>query len=152
MRIGGLGSVYPTYVYNPGVVSSKSMNKLSRISDDVLDKKVDYSGVEAKENQNPLKKGQTIDFEGMLAKQMQQGRSRAAKVMPEGLSPVENREEKKAVEAKKENAASNKETENTAVIAASNTNEAGAASENNSSFNFSQMQKAIQAYEMFMIA
>lgn len=120
MRIGGIGSVYPTYVYNPGVVSSKSMNKLSRISDDVLDKKVDYSGVESKEeNQNPLKKGQTIDFEGMLAKQMQQGRNRAAKVMPDGMVPVENKEENRA--------------ENTEATP-------------------SQMQRAIQAYETFMIA
>lgn len=151
MRIGGLSSVYPTYVYNPSVVSSKSMNKLSRISDDVLDKKVDYSGVEAKEeNQNPLKKGQTIDFEGMLAKQMQQGRNRAAKVMPEGLTPVENKEENKAVESKTNNAAVNAETDNTAVAAANN--ETDAASGNASNSNFSQMQRAIQAYEMFMIA
>lgn len=135
MRVGGLSSVYPAYVYNPGVVSSKSMNKLSRISDDVLDKKVDYSGVESKqENQNPLKKGQTIDFEGMLAKQMQQGRSRAAKVMPEGMTPIDNKEENEAAKSK---------TENMAVQ-----------SENNNAANFgsSQMQRAIQAYEMFMIA
>ena len=39
----GVGSIYPSYVYNPNTVSAKSMDKLSRISDDVLDKKVDYS-------------------------------------------------------------------------------------------------------------
>ena len=32
-------------------------------------------------NENPLKKGQTRDFEGILAKQMQQGRNRAALIM-----------------------------------------------------------------------
>ncbi|MDE6749598.1 MAG: hypothetical protein K2K21_11160 [Lachnospiraceae bacterium] len=148
MRIGGLSSVYPTYVYNPGTVSSKSMNKLSRISDDVLDKKVDYSGVEAKEeNQNPLKKGQTIDFEGMLAKQMQQGRNRAAKIMPEGLKPVENREEINNVAKTKDESENAAVSENATVSATAN--EAEAAGNNSGS---AMMQRAIQAYEMFMIA
>ena len=34
----GVGSIYPSYVYNPNTVSANSMDKLSRISDDVLDK------------------------------------------------------------------------------------------------------------------
>lgn len=148
MRIGGLSSVYPTYVYNPVTVSSKSMNKLSRISDDVLDKKVDYSGVEAKEeNQNPLKKGETIDFEGMLAKQMQQGRNRAAKIMPEGLKPVENREEMNNVAKAKDESENAAVSENATMAATAN--EADAAGSNMGS---SMMQRAIQAYEMFMIA
>ena len=148
MRIGGLSSVYPTYVYNPVTVSSKSMNKLSRISDDVLDKKVDYSGVEAKEeNQNPLKKGQTIDFEGMLAKQMQQGRNRAAKIMPEGLKPVEDREEMNNVAKAKDESENAAVSENATVAATAN--EADAAGSNMGS---SMMQRAIQAYEMYMIA
>ena len=148
MRIGGLSSVYPTYVYNPRTVSSRSMNKLSRISDDVLDKKVDYSGVESKEeNQNPLKKGQTIDFEGMLAKQMQQGRNRAAKIMPDGLKPVEYREEINNVANTKEEPENITASEN--AIVAATANEADAAGSNMGS---SMMQRAIQAYEMFMIA
>ncbi|MCM1049549.1 MAG: hypothetical protein NC433_14120 [Clostridiales bacterium] len=151
MRIGGLSSVYPTYVYNPVTVSSKSMNKLSRISDDVLDKKVDYSGVEAKkENENPLKKGQTIDFEGMLAKQMQEGRSRAAKVMPEGLTPVENKEETNSAALKaKDKSEDTAAVDNTIAATAVNENDAAAAGNTSS---FSMMQRAIQAYEMFMIA
>ena len=82
MRIGGIGYVYPAYVYNPNTVSAYSLNKLSRISDDVLDKKTEYTRPEPEEeNQNPLRKGQTRDFEGILAKQMQQGQSRAARMM-----------------------------------------------------------------------
>lgn len=82
MRIGGIFNIYPTYVYNPNMVSARSLNKLSRISDDVLDKKVDYSETYSEmKNENPLKKGQTKDFEGILAKQMQQGRNRAALIM-----------------------------------------------------------------------
>ena len=144
MRIGGIGNVYPTYVYNPNAVTSKSMNKLSRISDDVLDKKVDYSQTAAQENQNPLKKGQTIDFEGVLAKQMQEGQNRAAKIMPNGLGPVEN--QNKAAEVKTDELTAKSAAENTkANLDAENT-------ESGNNANVTQMQRAIQAYEMFMTA
>ena len=144
MRIGGIGNVYPTYVYNPNVVTSNSMNKLSRISDDVLDKKVDYSQTAAQENQNPLKKGQTIDFEGVLAKQMQEGQNRAAKIMPNGLGPVEN--QNKAAEVKTDELTAKSAAENTKVNLDAENTESG----NNA--NVTQMQRAIQAYEMFMTA
>ena len=68
MMIGAL-SAYgaQAYVYNPNNVSSASMNKLSKISDDVLDKKIDYSELtDESRNVNPLKKGQTLDFQSML--------------------------------------------------------------------------------------
>lgn len=144
MRIGGISNVYPTYVFNPNTVTAKSMDKLSKISDNVLDKKVDYSETAAQENQNPLKKGQTLDFEGVLAKQMQQSQNRAAKIMPKGLEPVETQEKNEAVKAQepKVNAAA----ENTNV----NPNVGNASEENNS--NVTMMQRAIQAYEMFMTA
>ena len=60
-----------SYVYNTNSVSAASMNKLSRISDDVLDKKIDYSELTDESlNENPLKKGQTLNFQDMLAMQM----------------------------------------------------------------------------------
>ena len=144
MRIGGIGNVYPTYVYNPNTVTSKSMNKLSRISDDVLDKKVDYSQTATQENQNPLKKGQTIDFEGVLAKQMQEGQNRAAKIMPNGLEPVEN--QNRAAEVKTSELTAKSAAENTKVNLDAESTESG------SNANVTQMQRAIQAYEMFMTA
>lgn len=144
MRIGGIGNVYPTYVYNPNAVTSKSMNKLSRISDDVLDKKTDYTGTATQENQNPLKKGQTIDFEGVLAKQMREGQNRAAKIMPNGLEPANNQD--KAAEVKTSELTAKSAAENTKVnLDAENT-------ESGSNANVTQMQRAIQAYEMFMTA
>lgn len=141
----GVGSIYPSYVYNPNTVSAKSMDKLSRISDDVLDKKTEYTNSDVEENQNPLKKGQTIDFEGIVAKQMQQGQNRAARIMPKGLVP----EEEKTAEVvqmpkpreevfEAEEAADTEETD------------ANANAENNAPSM--QMQRAIQAYEMFMTA
>lgn len=144
MRIGGIGNVYPTYVYNPNTVDASSLNKLSKISDNVLDKKVNYSETTAQENQNPLKKGETLDFKGILAKQMQQSQNRAAKVMPNGLMPAE--EQKNTEEVKTRESQVKAETMNVNV----NQNAENAAAENNS--NVTQMQRAIQAYEMFMTA
>ena len=144
MRIGGIGNVYPTYVYSPNTVDASSLNKLSRISDNVLDKKVDYSETTAQENQNPLKKGETLDFEGILAKQMQQSQNRAAKVMPNGLMPAE--EQKNTEEVKKDESQVKAAAENTGV----NPDAENSAAGNNS--NVTQMQRAIQAYEMFMTA
>lgn len=151
MRISGFGSMYTAYVYNPNVVGANSMNKLSKIPDDVLAKKTDYSETVAKEeNQNPLKKGQTIDFENVLARQMQQGQNRAAKILPNGIAPVEQKAEEEATQA-----TAKKQSENTmpavaAVEANGAENATGAAFDNNSP-NM-QMQRAIQAYEMFMTA
>lgn len=141
MRIGGIGNVYPTYVYNPNVVSAKSMDKLSKISDDVLDKKVDYSETVAQENQNPLKKGQTIDFESMLDRQMRQGQNRAARIMPNGIAP--------AADAAKD-AVKKEETEITSFTKREPVEETRPETENDSTVM--QMQRAIQAYEMFMTA
>ncbi len=148
MGIGGVGSaygmggIYPSYVYNPNTVSANSMDKLSRISDDVLDKKTEYNNSDVEENQNPLKKGQTIDFEGIVAKQMQQGQNRAARIMSKGLTPEEQKTAE--VEVADMEAADMDEMTN-----------AGDEVENNvqSMQNPSmQMQRAIQAYEMFMTA
>lgn len=148
----GMGSIYPSYVYNPNTVSAKSMDKLSKISDDVLDKKVDYSEMAAEENQNPLKRGQTIDFEGIVAKQMQQGQNRAAKLMPKGLVPEEEKTDEKVVQMpvrQEENAQ--------AEEAADMDDTANEEAENNASSMQTQtpsmqMERAIQAYEMFMTA
>lgn len=128
MRIGGIGYVYPTYVYNPNTVSAYSLNKLSRISDDVLDKKTEYARPEPEEeNQNPLRKGQTRDFEGILAKQMQQGQSRAARMMTDRTF----KEPVKTAESEQITAAMSATGNNTSVM---------------------QMQRAMQAYGMSMIA
>ncbi|MCM1087274.1 MAG: hypothetical protein NC419_03895 [Muribaculaceae bacterium] len=147
MRIGGLGNVFPTYVYNPNTVSAGSMNKLSRISDNVLDKKTDYSKAAEAENQNPLKKGETIDFAGIFAKQMQQGQNRAAKLFTKQMTPVE--EETAQTAAKKPE----QETENKITPITQNANADGADAESGNGNPISmQMQRAIQAYEMFMTA
>lgn len=153
MVIGAVS--FQPYVYHVNAVSPASMNKLSRISDDVLDKKTDFSGLVEAENENPLKMGQTLDFKGMLEMQMQRGRSNAARVM----KPAEKAQEETgaALEAAKtENAAAKFGREN-AVDAVQPEKENvqtaafdGSGAQNGVS-NF-RMQQAISAYEMFMTA
>lgn len=120
MTIGAIS--FQPYVYNVNAISSASMNRLSRISDDVLDKKTDYSGLTQTENENPLRRGQTLDFRGMLEMQMQRGRSNAARVMKP-------------------------QAENTQTA----DRNMGSGNAGSDITNF-RMQQAINAYEMFMTA
>ena len=111
------------------------MNRLSKISDDVLDKKVDYSELaDSSKNTNPLKKGQTLDFNSLFEMQMQKGRANAAKVMA-------NEDEEKVEEAKVQ------ETEKQAAQ-----QQASAVDDSNAVYSSYRMQEAISAYETAMIA
>ena len=152
MRIGGIGNVYPTYVYNPNTVSAASLNKTSRISDNVLDKKVDYSETVAQENQNPLKKGQTKDFEGILAKQMQEGQTHALRIMPKGLKPEQDEELTNVVNMKTADSSKSRETGSLNKETSENAAYQDANEAQNGNFNMTQMGRAIMAYEMFMTA
>lgn len=79
MTIGAIS--FQPYVYTVNAISPASMNRVSRISDNVLDKKIDYSGLAKAVNENPLKPGQTLNFQDILEMQMQRGRSNAARVL-----------------------------------------------------------------------
>lgn len=153
MTIGALGAYgFQPYVYNTNTVSSASMNKLSKISDDVLDKKTDYSELtDESKNINPLKKGQTLDFQEMLQMQMQRGQNNAARIMKPAEETKEAEEEtaqtSEAVVAQFDKAAA--ETAESAV----NVGAADAANANSDNNNISyQMQQALNAYGMFMTA
>ena len=154
MRIGALNAYnFQPYIYNTNTVSSASMNKLSKISDDVLDKKIDYSELtDESKNINPLKKGQTLDFQSMLEMQMQRGQNNAARIM----RPAQNTqaEEETAQQSSKTNVTQfNQVSAQTAETTAS-ANEANTANANNDNGNniSYQMQQALNAYEMFMTA
>lgn len=155
MTIGAL-SAYGAqpYVYNTNTVSSASMNKLSKISDNVLDKKIDYSELtDESKNVNPLKKGQTLDFQSMLAMQMQRGQNNAARIMkPVQETQAEEDETRQAqssgaVVAQLDQAAAQSVTSAEAATgqSAADMTEAGS----NISY---QMQQALNAYGMFMTA
>lgn len=155
MTIGAL-SAYGAqpYVYNTNTVSSASMNKLSKISDNVLDKKIDYSELtDESKNVNPLKKGQTLDFQSMLAMQMQRGQNNAARIMkPVQEAQAEEDETRQAqssgaVVAQFDQAAAQSVTSAEAATGqrAADMTDAGS----NVSY---QMQQALNAYGMFMTA
>ncbi len=157
MMIGAVS--FQPYVYHINAISPASMNRLSRISDNVLDEKTDFSGLVQAENENPLKMGQTLDFKGMLEMQMRRGRSNAARVMKPAQEQAgaeaeqTNGTQNAAVKFDRENAAGAVQPEKEAAdsaqtvqVAASDANSAG-----NDISNF-RMQQAISAYEMFMTA
>lgn len=155
MTIGAL-SAYGAqpYVYNTNTVSAASMNKLSKISDNVLDKKIDYSELtDESKNVNPLKKGQTLDFQSMLAMQMQRGQNNAARIMkPVQETQAEEDETRQAqssgaVVAQFDQAAAQSVTSAEAATGqrAADMTDAGS----NVSY---QMQQALNAYGMFMTA
>lgn len=154
MRIEAVG--FQPYVYNVNAISPASMNRLSGISDDVLDKKTDYSGLV--ENENPLKKGQTLNFQDMLEMQMQRGRNNAARVMKPSEEAQEQAEAAQVSMVQQEETAQTApimqaartvaQPEETATAAAVPETEGGA---QGGVSNF-RMQQAISAYEMFMTA
>lgn len=157
MTIGAL-SAYGSqaYVYNPNHVSSASMNKLSKISDDVLDKKTDYSELtDESKNVNPLKKGQTLDFQSMLQMQMQRGQNNAARVMRPAQETQAAEDETMQETASGAVAAQLEQTAVQSAItfdAAANQGAADMADANNGSNISYQMQQALNAYGMFMTA
>lgn len=157
MTIGAIS--FQPYVYNVNAISPASMNRLSKISDDVLDKKTDYSGLTQAENENPLRPGQTLDFRGMLEMQMQRGRSNAARVMKndaqEETDGTQAAQQTQDAAVKFERTAVDQPAQSRETEAAENVQAADANVGNGSAgsdiSNF-RMQQAINAYEMFMTA
>lgn len=145
MRIDAVS--FQPYVYHVNAISPASMNRLSKISDDVLDQKTDFSGLV--ENENPLQKGQTLNFADMLQMQMQRGRSVAARVM----KPAEEAQEQtNAAVQDRENAADAVQFEKETVENAQNVQTAVFESGSQDGISNYRMQQAISAYEMFMTA
>lgn len=164
MTVGAIS--FQPYVYNVNSISPASMNKLSKISDDVLDKKVDYSELAGTENENPLKKGQTLDFQGMLEMQMQRGRYHASRIMKPATEEMsvqddgtqaetvalqgDNEAQAKAVTMQADHFTPVQETVRMEDVQTAAT-DMGNDNTGNDITNF-RMQQAISAYEMFMTA
>ncbi len=120
------------------------MNRLSRITDDVLDKKTDYSGLTKAENENPLKPGQTMDFKGILEMQMQRGRSNASRIM---RSAEETKPAEEAMPVEE-----TKPAEEASPVEELQAADGGMGSGATGDITNFRMQQAINAYEMFMTA
>ncbi len=77
MGVGAISGFQP-YVYNTNNVSRSSLNRISAIDNDVSSSHIkpassDYN----QETINPLERGETADFAGVLAMQMQMGMNHA---------------------------------------------------------------------------
>ena len=155
MTIGAIGAYnFQPYVYNTNNVSAASMNKLSKISDDVLDKKIDYSELAEEENQNinPLRRGQTLNFQSMLEMQMQRGQNNAARIMRPAQESQEEQETAQTSNTNVTQFVQASAPEQEAAASASVAETATANSDNNNSNISYQMQQALNAYGMFMTA
>lgn len=151
MTIGAIGAYsFQPYVYNVNTISAASMNRLARISDDVLDKKIDYSElVDESQNENPLKKGQTLDFHGMLERQMHKGRLNAAKIMKPAEDIQALEESVQETDAVLPNDAPAIEAAGAATVINA---DFAAAGNTGNSYSSYQIRQAINAYEMTMTA
>lgn len=75
MGIGAI-SAYRPYVYNTNSLTVNSLRPVSKISNDVSESRIRPEDVQmdnARETLNPLERGETSDFAGVLAMQMQMG-------------------------------------------------------------------------------
>lgn len=98
MRIEPIGSYpYHPYIYNTNRLGRNSLSRVKPIEKDLLSSKTDSTGLVEdkpelpKQNENPLRPGETLNFADMLEKQMNEGRRNAARVMrpAEAAAPAE---------------------------------------------------------------
>lgn len=78
MGVGAVSGFQP-YIYNTNTVSASSMNRISAVDNDVSDSHIKpvTSADYAQETVNQLERGETADFAGVLAMQMQMGMTNA---------------------------------------------------------------------------
>ena len=82
MRVGAVGGYsFSPYIYNTNSVSSASLGKVQGIGNDLLSSKTDFSALTQEENINPLRKGESLDFAGIIGMQLQMSRMNEARVM-----------------------------------------------------------------------
>lgn len=135
MQVGAIS--FQPYIYNTNALSARSLSRIESIGDDLLTSKTDYSSLTDESlNENPLRKGQTANFVDVLGRQMQMSRMNAARVM----KPAE---ESAALQA-------TASAEPAAALQKADTAQQGQGAQADS--NLYQMQRAAQAYQMYMTA
>ncbi len=87
MAVGGVGGLsfqnFQPYIVNTNRLDRSSLNRIEALPEDGLENAgVDFSKVagQEQENTNPLKPGETSDFQGVLDAQMASGRQNAARI------------------------------------------------------------------------
>lgn len=133
MRIGALGVMdFRPYIYNTNRLSGNSLSKVASIGKDLTSAKTDFSALTDEDlNENPLRRGQTVNFKDVWNKQMKTAKLSAARIM----KPME--EERTIAEMADEPGPVNQMQE---------------ASSMQYDRNLFQMQKAAESYRVNMIA
>lgn len=133
MRIGALGVMdFRPYIYNTNRLSGNSLSKIASIGKDLTSAKTDFSALTDEDlNENPLRRGQTVNFKDVWNKQMQTAKLSAARIM----KPME--EERTIAEMADEPGPVNQMQEASAM---------------QYDRNLFQMQKAAESYRVNMIA
>lgn len=133
MRIGALGVMdFRPYIYNTNRLSGNSLSKIASIGKDLTSAKTDFSALTDEDlNENPLRRGQTVNFKDVWNKQMQTAKLSAARIM----KPME--EERTIAEMADESGPVNQMQEASAM---------------QYDRNLFQMQKAAESYRVNMIA
>lgn len=135
MQVGAIS--FQPYIYNTNALSARSLSRIESIGDDLLTSKTDYSSLTDESlNENPLRKGQTANFVDVLGRQMQMSRMNAARVMKPAEEPA-------ALQA-------TASAEPAAALQKADTAQQGQGAQADS--NLYQMQRAAQAYQMYMTA
>lgn len=82
MRIGAIGSfqMYQPYIYNTNTVSAKSMEAIGRVENDVTKSHIEPAAPYAQEVENPIPRGQSLNFVDILNSQMQMGMQNATRI------------------------------------------------------------------------
>lgn len=79
MGISAIGTMNVSgYVYNTNHVTAKSLNKINKISEDVLDSRREIRNDSTGQNENPLKMGETPNFAALMEREMYRGMNRAS--------------------------------------------------------------------------
>ena len=83
MGISPIGMIgFQPYVYNSNQVNANSLGKIQRISGDVTKSRTDFNGLLEDEiaNLNPLRKGETLNYNETIEMQFQIGKNNAERL------------------------------------------------------------------------
>lgn len=148
MQIGAIGGAsYTPYIYNTNTVNKASLNKVSAIGEDLLASKTDFSALTNGETTNPIKRGQSLDFAGIIDMQMQMSRMNASRVMKE---PEKAEEVTQAAGVANDTASQAMNVEAASEVAATSTVvEPDSEQQAASTFDYARAMEAYQPIDMY---